>query len=65
MRYENEEKEMTTSWKSIQESLILEPEFRLYESAAKEVRENLAKQLGMTLEQYDEKLHWGFSEFYD
>jgi len=56
---------MTTSWKSIQESLILEPEFRLYESAAKEVRENLAKQLGMTLEQYDEKLHWGFSEFYD
>lgn len=45
--------------------MILEPQFREYETAKKAVRERLAAQLGMTLEQYDEKLHWGFSEFYD
>ena len=45
--------------------MILEPQFREYETAKRGVRERLAAQLGMTLEQYDEKLHWGFSEFYD
>lgn len=54
-----------TSWEGVQDSLLLEPAFRLYKDAANNVRENLAKQLGMTLEEYDEKLHWGFSEFYD
>lgn len=65
MRHEDEEKEMTTSWDAVKESLILEPQFRQYQTAAKECREIIAKQLGMTIEEYDDKLHWGFSEFYD
>jgi hypothetical protein len=56
---------MTSTWEGVFDSLILEPQFREYETAPKHVREKLASQLGLTLEQYDEKLHWGFSEFYD
>ena len=63
--YTDEEKEMTSSWEQVKESLILHPEFRHYEAVAKETREKRARQIGMTLEEYDEKLHWGFSEFYD
>lgn len=64
MRHENEEK-MTSKWDEVFNSLILEPQFREYKSAPQHIREKLATQLGMNLEQYDEKLHWGFSEFYD
>lgn len=56
---------MTSPWEDVFDSLILEPQYREYEGAPKHIRERLANQLGMTLEQYDEKLHWGFSEFYD
>jgi hypothetical protein len=56
---------MTASWDGVVDSLILEPSFREYSSAAREVRERLANQLGLTLDEYDEKIHWGFSEFYD
>lgn len=56
---------MTTSWEGVFDSLILEPQYREYESAPRHIREKLANQLGLSLEQYDEKLHWGFSEFYD
>lgn len=56
---------MTTSWEGVKQSLLLHPEFREYESVAREVREKRASQLGMSLEEYDDKLHWGFSEFYD
>jgi hypothetical protein len=56
---------MTTSWDSVKESLLLHPEFREYESVAREVRAKRAAQVGMTLDQYDEKLHWGFPEFYE
>ena len=56
---------MTSPWDDVFNSLVLEPDFREYESAPKHVRERLAAQLAMSLEQYDEKLHWGFSEFYD
>lgn len=56
---------MATSWNDVFDSMVLEPQFREYETAKRGVRERLAAQLGMTLEQYDEKLHWGFSEFYD
>jgi len=65
MRYENEEKEMTTSWEGVKESLILHPEYREYETVAREVRRKRAAQLGLNLDEYDDKLHWGFSEFYD
>lgn len=56
---------MTVSWKGVQESLLLHPEFREYAVVAQDIRRKKAAQLGMTLEEYDEKLHWGFSEFYD
>ena len=36
-----------------------------YNDAALKVREILANQIGLTVEEYDEKLHIGFSEFYD
>lgn len=62
---DDEEKEMTSSWQAVKDSLLLHPEFRQYESIARELREKKAVQLGMTLEEYDDKLHWGFSEFYD
>jgi hypothetical protein len=56
---------MISSWESVKQSLLLHPEFREYESIARDVREKKAKQLGMSLEEYDDQLHWGFSEFYD
>ena len=59
------QEEMTVSWKGVQESLLLHPEFREYKAVAQDIRRQKAAQLGMTLEEYDEKLHWGFSEFYD
>lgn len=65
MRHEDEKKEIIPAWDNVFDSLILEKSFRKYESAPIHVRENLARQLGLSLEQYDEKLHWGFSEFYE
>jgi hypothetical protein len=62
---DEEEEEMTTSWDGVVDSLLLEPQYRVYKSNAIRERERLAFQLGLTLEEYDEKLHWGFSEFYD
>lgn len=63
---DEKEKEMTTSsWEGVKQSLLMHPEYREYDSAARKVRERLAHQLGMTLQEYDDKLHWGFSEFYD
>jgi hypothetical protein len=62
---DDEKKEMSCAWKGVQDSLLLHPEFREYETVAREVRAKRAAQLGMTLNEYDEKLHWGFSEFYD
>ena len=56
---------MTCSWSNVKESLILHPEFRVYDKNEREVRAKRAAQLGMTLEEYDEQLHWRFSEFYD
>lgn len=61
----DEEEEMTSTWEGVKESLLLHPEFRAYETNAREVRAKKAAQLGMTLDEYDDKLHWGFSEFYD
>lgn len=56
---------MMSSWNEIKESLLLHPEYRSYEDVARDVRKQRAAHLGLSLEEYDEKLHWGFSEFYD
>jgi len=65
MRHEDEKKEVNSAWDDVFDSLILEKSFRKYESAPTHIRESLARQLGLSLEQYDEKLHWGFPEFYE
>ena len=54
-----------SNWDSVRDSLLLHPEYRIYEANARDLRRKKAQQLGLSLDEYDEKLSWGFSEFYD